>query len=168
MIHWIFDLDNTLYQTDNNNPYKVHDGLYLNYSFLKEDKKLQILLNILKGNKIVMTNSVSTHCNTVLDRLNIKKCFGNVMTRTNMKSIKPDPNTYYQVINNCKIQSKDKCIFFDDMPINLIMAKKFGWITVLITPEPWRYRQSHNNIDFIFPSVHHAIAYLIKKLNGIK
>lgn len=168
MIHWVFDLDNTLYQTDDNNPYKVHDGLYLNYSFLKEDKKLQILLNILKGNKVIMTNSVNQHCNTVLNRLGINKCFNTILTRNSMRNIKPHPQTYYKVINRCNVQSNDKCIFFDDQPINLIMAKKFGWITVLITPEPWKYRHSHNNIDFIFPSVHYAIAYLVKKIYKIK
>ena len=167
MIHWIFDLDNTLYQTEHNNPYRINDGLYLNYSFLKEDKKLKILLNILNGNKIIMTNSISSHCNTVLDKLKIKQCFNHIVTRTDMNSFKPYPKTYFTVINNCKIQSTDKCIFFDDIPINLIMAKKFGWITVLITPDSWKYTKSHNDIDFVFPTVHYAIAFLVTKIHKL-
>lgn len=162
MFYWIFDLDDTLYQV--NIPHRHKDGLYLNYSFIKEDIKLKVLLKVLTGKKIIMTNSVQQHCNTVLKRLGIKNIFDAKFNRNSLKGLKPQPATYIKLIKELKITKDDVCIFFDDTPVNLIMAKRFGWLTVLITPEPWKYHKSHKDIDFIFPTVHSAIVFLIKKI----
>jgi FMN phosphatase YigB (HAD superfamily) len=164
MFYWIFDLDDTLYQINTGYNTHVNNGLYVNYSFLKKDKKLKILLKCLSGNKIIMTNSINHHCKMVLNRMDIESCFDQIFDRTIMKQIKPHPNTYIHLIQKLKITKNDTCIFFDDIPINLIMAKKFGWITVLITPHPWRYYEGHNSIDFVFPRIHNAIAFFIKKI----
>lgn len=161
MFYWIFDLDDTLYQI--NTPQRVKNGLYLNYSFITEDKKLQQLLKYLSGKKIIMTNSVETHCNRVLNKLNIDNCFDDKFHRNNLMSLKPHPFTYTKLIKQMNITKDDTCIFFDDTPVNLIMAKKFGWITILITPNPWRYHEAHNSIDLVFPTIHHAIVFLIQK-----
>jgi pyrimidine 5'-nucleotidase len=168
MFYWIFDLDETLYQMDFNKlKIKVHNGLYVDYSFLKQDKLLNLLLRYLKGNKIIMTNSISDHCQMVLKKINIRDCFDVIFDRNYMKHLKPHPQTYISLIKTLNINKKDTCIFFDDSPINLLMAKKFGWTTVLITPQPWKYKQSHNSIDFIFPNVHSAISFFIKKIYNV-
>jgi len=168
MFHWIFDLDDTLYQIKNEySQHKIHDGLYVDYSFLKEDKKLKILLKCLLGNKIIMTNSIDKHCQMVLNKLNISSCFNETFDRTSMGHMKPHPITYINIIKKLKIHKKDTSIFFDDITVNLIMAKKFGWVTVLITPDPRKYYEGHNSIDFVFPNIHHAIAYFVKKIHKI-
>lgn len=168
MIHWIFDLDETLYQIHNEfSQHTVKDGLYVDYSFLKEDKKLKILIKCLTGKKVVMTNSIMQHCNMVLNKIGIKNSFDNIFDRTIMKSMKPHPKTYVHLIKKLKITKKDICFFFDDSPVNLMMAKKFGWTTILITPYPWRYYEAHNSIDFIFPNIHNAVAYFIKKIYNV-
>ena len=51
------------------------------------------------------------------------------------------------------IDPNDKCVFFDDLPENLISAKSFGWITVLINKKKY----VHNNIDFWFPNIYLAL-----------
>jgi pyrimidine 5'-nucleotidase len=166
MLYWIFDLDDTLYQIKSN--YHVVNNLYVNYSFIKEDKKLKALLNMLTGKKVIMTNSVNQHCQNVINKLKIKDCFHYTFDRNTFNGLlKPNPKTYIKLINDLKMKQNDSCIFFDDSPVNLIMAKKFGWITVLITHFPWKYQNSHPSIDFVFPTVHHAVAFLIKKIHKL-
>ena len=43
------------------------------------------------------------------------------------------------------INSEDKCVFFDDLPENLIAAKSVGWITVLIN----KNKYMDNSIDLV-------------------
>lgn len=162
MLYWIFDLDETLYQS--NPKIGVKEGLYLDYSFLHNDKKLKILLQYLQGHKLIMTNAIQKHCHHVLHRLDIKDCFHHIYHRNLTNALKPHPRPYLQIMKELKINKKDMCIFFDDMPVNLIMAKKFGWTTVLITPNPWRYYEGHHSIDFVFPRVHNAIAFFLSKI----
>jgi FMN phosphatase YigB (HAD superfamily) len=163
MLYWIFDLDGTLYQI--NSKYNVVDDLYVNYSFIKEDKKIKALLNMLKGKKVIMTNSVNQHCQNIINKLKITDCFHHTFDRNTFNGLmKPHPKTYIKLISDLKMKKNDFCVFFDDSPINLIMAKKFGWMTVLITPFPWKYQNSHQGIDLVFPTVHSAVAFLIKKI----
>lgn len=167
MFYWIFDLDDTLYQTDKFQ--RVDNGLYLNYSFIKENKLLKKLLTFLSGKKIIMTNSIKAHCNKVLNKLKLNDSFDNKFHRNNLKNLKPNPYTYIKLMTDLKIKKEDTCIFFDDSPINLIMAKKFGWTTILITPYPWKYYEGHNSIDMVFPSINSALIFLIsKKLDYIQ
>lgn len=168
MYYWIFDLDDTLYQLDTDRlNIKVTNGLYIDYSFLKKDKTLKLLLRCLSGNRVVMTNSITDHCQMVLKKMGIIGCFDEIFDRNYMKQLKPHPQTYISLINKMKINKSDVCIFFDDSPINLLMAKKFGWMTVLITPQPWRFKNGHNSIDLIFPNVHTAVAFFVKKIYNL-
>jgi FMN phosphatase YigB (HAD superfamily) len=163
MLYWIFDLDDTLYQIKSN--YHVVNNLYVNYSFIKEDKKLKVLLNMLTGKKVIMTNSVNQHCQNVIKKLKIKDCFHHTFDRNTFNGfLKPHPKTYIKLMNDLNMKENDLCVFFDDSPINLIMAKKFGWMTILITPFPWKYQNSHPSIDLIFPTVHNAVAFLVKRV----
>ena len=61
-----------------------------------------------------------------------------------------------------KITLNDKCIFFDDLPENLINAKSFNWVAVLIN----KNRYVHESIDFWFPSIHIALNYFISKIQS--
>lgn len=166
MLYWIFDLDDTLYQVKPTNK-TVYNDLYLDYSFLKPDNKLEKLLKHLSGYRIIMTNSVHQHCRMVLDKLNITTCFNDIFDRNIVKQLKPHPITYIFLIKKLKIKKEDVCFFFDDSPVNLIMAKKFGWKTILITPNPWQYYEGHQSIDFVFPNIHSAIIFFIKKMYKI-
>jgi FMN phosphatase YigB (HAD superfamily) len=160
MLYWIFDLDDTLYQI--NIPQRVNNGLYMNYSFIKENKTLKTLLKFLSGKKVIMTNSIQAHCTKVLKKLKLNDgYFDSRFHRDTLMNLKPHPYTYAKLIKDMGIKKEDTCIFFDDTPINLIMAKKFGWTTVLITPHPWKFY--HNSIDMVFPNINNALVFLIKK-----
>lgn len=161
MLYWIFDLDDTLYQIKKKD--KHLPELYKNYSFLKKDSKLKLIIQTLNGTKVIMTNSIQTHCQMILNRLDLMDSFDYIFDRNLTKYIKPQPEVYLKLINKLNITSSDTVIFFDDSPVNLIMAKKFGWITILITPYPWQYQHSHPNINYIFPDIKSALAHLIAK-----
>ena len=57
-------------------------------------------------------------------------CFNAILNRDLLQGLKPDPRVYFKLIQWCRIGNNDKVIFFEDTPVNLLIAKKFGWITV--------------------------------------
>ena len=78
-----------------------------------------------------------------------------------MKDLKPNIPAFKKMMLLSDIKLEDRCIFFDDSLINLIQAKKFGWITVYINPRII----SHQSIDYSFSNIHIALDYFIKLLN---
>ncbi len=159
MITWVFDLDNTLYKMPQG---MMADGLYFDYSILKHDPILVNMINKLSGNKVVFTNAMADHCFKSISKMQMQKSFSKYFHRQ-VSGLKPHPNAYNTVIKFTKTDntnSNNKYIFFDDTPINLIMGKKFGWITVLILngnnplpPNPY--------IDFTFADIKAALHYFV-------
>ncbi len=146
---WIFDLDDTLYNTRN-------------YANIIRDNKLIELISDLDGERIIMTNAHHFHCFDMLDRIGINHLFDYIFDRNNMQGLKPSIKTFITVIKNSRINKTDHCVFFEDNIINLITAKiHFGWTTVLITStgQPSISRKDKTHIDYIFPSIHCAIEY---------
>tara|TARA_B110001469_G_C9611785_1_gene304354 strand:- start:583 stop:1056 length:474 start_codon:yes stop_codon:yes gene_type:complete len=154
MLYWVFDLDQTLYQLKSNNEFC--------YSNLCEDTQLNYLLIMLPSYKIIFTNGTYNHCIKCLDKLCINNNFNSVVSRDMIKTLKPDYNSYLRFMKINNIKNSDKCVFFDDLPENLINAKGFGWITVLIN----KNKYVSNDIDFWFPSIHIALNYFISKINS--
>lgn len=156
MITWVFDLDNTLYKMPNG----IVNGLYFDYSILKHDPILNEMIGKLSGNKVVFTNAMADHCFKSIGKMQLQKLFSGYFYRQ-VSGLKPHPTAYNTVIKYTKTpDANNKYIFFDDTPINLIMAKKFDWVTVLIlngnnplSPNPY--------IDFTFPDIKTALVYFI-------
>ena len=153
MLYWIFDLDQTLYQL----PLNVD----FSYTELYKDNQLNYLLGNLPSSKIIFTNGTYNHGKLCLDKLDIKNNFKNIIARDTIKTLKPEHNSYYRCMMLSGILQTDKCVFFDDLPENLIEAKSFGWITVLIN----RKNYVDNNIDFWFPNIHIALNFFNSKIN---
>lgn len=162
MITWVFDLDNTLYKMPHG---MIADGLYFDYSILKNDMTLTNSINKLPGNKVVFTNAMADHCFKSIGKMQLQKCFSKYFHRQ-VSGLKPHPSSYATVIKHTKPQSpqskdeNNKYIFFDDTPINLIMAKKFGWVTVLILNGNSSL-PANSHIDFTFPDIKTALNYFI-------
>ena len=154
MLYWIFDLDQTLYQLKSNTDFC--------YNNLCEDDQLNYLLIMLPSYKLIFTNGTYNHGIKCLDKLQIKKNFKSVVSRDMIKMLKPDYNSYLRFMKINNIKNSDKCVFFDDLPENLINAKGFGWITVLINNN--KYVSSE--IDFWFPNIHIALNYFTSKINS--
>tara|TARA_B100000029_G_scaffold444816_1_gene464841 strand:- start:96 stop:566 length:471 start_codon:yes stop_codon:yes gene_type:complete len=152
MIHWIFDLDNTLYRFLNQKKPDMRE-IYI-------DKELPKIIRFLPGNKLIFTNANHYHSMNMIHELGMYNCYSAVINRDILKGIKPDPKTYFKVVQWCNIQNNDKVIFFEDTPVNLEMAKKFGWITVLISNQIVKA----NYIDLCCPDVKTAIRIILKKI----
>ena len=149
-MNWVFDLDNTIYNTDN-----------LNYSNISNDNYLKCLLNNLEGEKYIFTNATLGHAEIVLNRLGILDIFDNIIDRTEMKTLKPHRAAFNYFINNTTLNRNRETVFFEDTLENLITAKReFGWITVLILPQTSsisRTSQTSEYIDYIYRDIHTAI-----------
>lgn len=154
MLFWIFDLDNTLYQLPN-------EKMEFSYDILKNDHQLNYLLNSLPCSKIIFTNGTLGHAHTCLNKLRIKQNFINFVARDTINTLKPHPSSYSRCMETSYIKKTDKCVFFDDLPENLIASKNQGWITVLINKRHY----VHEDIDFWFPNIYIALNYFLSKIN---
>ncbi len=144
-MNWVFDLDNTIYNTNN-----------VNYSNISIDNYLQCLLKNLKGTKYIFTNATLGHAQMVLKRLGILDMFDYIIDRNQMDTLKPNREAFNYFIENTNLNRNDKTVFFEDTIDNLIAAKQyFGWITVLISLKTsGRYNQY---IDYIYRDIHTAV-----------
>ena len=153
MLYWIFDLDQTLYQLPCN--------VDFNYKLLKKNDHLKYLLDSLPSTKIIFTNGTYNHAKVCLNKLDIMENFKSIFSRDKILTLKPEHNSYVRCMNLNNITNNDKCVFFDDLPDNLINAKSFGWITVLIN----RNRYIDEQIDFWFPNIYVSLNYFLFKIN---
>lgn len=153
MLYWIFDLDQTLYQLPNN--------VNFNYNLLTEDPQLNYLLVMMPSRKLIFTNGTYNHGLTCLNKLEIINNFTSIVSRDKIKTLKPEYNSYIRCMESNDITNEDKCVFFDDLPENLIAAKSVGWITVLIN----KNKYMDNSIDFWFPNIHLALNFFVSKIN---
>ena len=153
MLYWIFDLDYTLYDLPMERNF--------NYKLLTEDTQLNYLLKMLPFKKYIFTNGTFSHGLLCLDKINIINNFEKIIARDTIKDLKPNFSSFKKFIALTNINAKDKCVFFEDSVNNLIQAKNFGWITVLITKE----NIINENIDFQFPNIHVALNYFLSKIN---
>ena len=152
MLYWIFDLDNTLYHLPLNTE--------LRYELLGKDNQLNYLLTMLPLQKIIFTNGTYGHAKKCLENIGITKHFNKIISRDRINSLKPDYHSYVKLLNICKIKKNDLCVFFDDLPENLITAKELGWTTILIS----KTNYIHSSIDFWFPNIYLAVNFFVSKI----
>ena len=153
MLYWIFDLDQTLYQLPSN--------VDFNYKLLKKDDHLKYLLDKIPSTKIIFTNGTYKHGKICLNKIDIENNFKSIISRDKILTLKPEHDSYLRCMKLNNINNDDKCVFFDDLPDNLINAKSFGWITVLIN----RNKYIDEQIDFWFPNIYVALNYFLSKIN---
>ena len=156
MLYWIFDLDHTLYHLPLNTE--------LRYELLGRDDQLNYLLSMLPLEKIIFTNGTYGHAKKCLANIGITNNFKKIISRDRIMALKPDYQSYIKLLNTCKIKKNDLCVFFDDMPENLIAAKEFGRTTILISKSNY----VHNNIDFWFTNIYLAINFFVSQINKNK
>ena len=161
---FIFDLDNTLVNTDAIKiNYNIQEGgqLFNNpYESIKADIKLQFLLSKINNKKIIFSNATQSHVENVINALGIKRYIGNIVDRTLTRTLKPNLNSYIITMQLAGIRDLKKCIFFDDLVPNLITAKYIGWKTVLIGS-----KYIHPCIDYSFNNIHEALIFFLKNSN---
>ena len=159
MIHYVFDLDDTLI---------IHPkGERLNYNTIIEDNTLQNLLNNCKGECYIYTNATFGHAYTIIKKMNINKYFFKIYSRDTLPYMKPDMRSFITVNNDIKkiYSSEDKIYFFDDLLENCKEAKNHGWITFWIHPNFLSLHQ-YDYIDYSFKNIKDALVYLEKQNNN--
>jgi putative hydrolase of the HAD superfamily len=122
MIYWIFDMDETLYNSNGN----------FSYDKLHKDTELIALINKLNGRKILFTNGAHQHANIVLNKMGLVSSFDLILDRNILGILKPHPLAYIKLIKWCSITKNDTCYFFEDTINNLIIGNSFGWQSILI------------------------------------
>jgi len=145
---FVFDIDDTLviHTKDNHDLYSMNN-----------DNELQKLLKETPHNSMyVYTNGTYSHGYGVLENLKLTKDFDDIFARDTISYMKPLYKSFEYV--NSEIyrykNNKDIIIFFDDLIDNLLMAKRFGWITVWISPN---FNKKPISIDYAFPNIYDAL-----------
>jgi len=107
----------------------VHD---IDVSSLKVNPKLKKILKSLPGKSYIYTNGSKNHAINVMKRLGINNFITNIFDIEDANYIpKPSMTSLKSFTKKFDIISKE-AIFFEDIPKNLINAKKTGFTTVLI------------------------------------
>ena len=152
MINWVFDLDLTLYELN---------GKFFSYENMVKQPKLRENIKKLKGRKILFTNGNLNHSVLSIYKLGLVSVFHKILCRE-LTGLKPSINSYIKAYHYSGMKQDEKTIFFEDTVINLEMAKKFNWITVLIKKNPSDIEMSNNKVDFHFKNVTEALKYFHK------
>lgn len=159
---WVFDLDYTLYGDEMKRYENKSQAKF--YNECRWNPRLNRFLNHLPGRCLLFTNGNDAHADEVIKRMRMKSIFPRRVTRdTYSPLMKPDPQVYAKVIQDYKMPGQH-VIFFEDTPENLTVAKRYGWITVLIHP-----KQSMRNhaCDFHFSDISSALLYFLQQM-GLK
>ena len=155
MIHYIFDLDDTLI---------IHKNTHINYNLISEDHLLTQLLHKCRGPRYIYTNGTGGHALAVLDKMKIKYHFDKIYSRDTIPYMKPDNRSFNDVQNDISYRYpvSKTIFFFDDRLENLKTAFQMGWFTFWIHPN----HSLGNQYDFVtmsFITIKDCLTYLETK-----
>jgi putative hydrolase of the HAD superfamily len=124
-----------LIENHNIDPYEylefVHD-IPLN-QYLESDIRLQETLEKLNYSKWIFTNADVNHAIRVLTHLGVLTHFEGILGVNSLNFInKPDLEAYKKVLRLMQDPAPQNCVFFDDIPKNLVGAKALGIKTILV------------------------------------
>ena len=159
MIHYVFDLDDTLIIHKNYNQHIHH------YNWINKDNELIYYFNRFKGPKYIYTNGTSGHALKALEKLELTDHFDKIYSRDTIDYMKPDQKSIYDVHDDIlKRDTESKVIiFFDDILENLQMAHKMGWYTIWIHPK-YSTQSDYKYINLAFPNIKSALSFLEKRI----
>ena len=107
----------------------------IDFSILKPDLELGAVINALPGRKIVYTNGTIPYARDVLKALQIESVFDAVYGIESAKYCpKPEKRAFDAVFNKDNINTVNGAMFEDDAR-NLVVPKKLGMRTILVTPD---------------------------------
>ena len=152
MINWVFDLDLTLYELK---------GRDFSYENIIIPPNIRENLSKLPGRKVLFTNGNLQHSLACIHLLNLKKVFHKVLCRE-LTGLKPSINSYIKAYHFSGMKQEEKTFFFEDTVVNLEMAKKFNWVTILIKRNPSSYEKNCKRVDYIFPDIVTALKFFLK------
>jgi HAD superfamily hydrolase (TIGR01509 family) len=166
MAKYIYDIDLTLYSNDdyNDNDSDNDDKFYESF---KHKNILRKLLLSNKGTKYLLTNANMEHAEEVLERLNLKDVFEDIISAYDVKKFKPSSDIYHVAQSEFGIKDTDKVFYFEDLKENLKGSKKvYNWSTVLINPKSDVSNESY--IDYTFKTIEDAMLFFNNKEKNLK
>ena len=154
MIHFIFDLDDTLI---------IHKGP-VNYDMIYEDQLLTKLLGKCKGSCYIYTNGTGSHAISILESMNIIDKFEKIYSRDTIPVMKPDYRSFNDVHTDLSYRDPGQKVifFFDDQLENLEAAAKIGWVTFWIHPH-YETGYKFTFVTMSFPNIKDCLTYLETK-----
>ncbi|MBE7474575.1 MAG: pyrimidine 5'-nucleotidase [Anaerolineae bacterium] len=100
--------------------------------FLGASPPLNQMLYDIPLRKIIFTNADHLHAERVLNILQVRPHFEQIIDITNLNyKNKPDPLAYQYVLDTLGVPG-ERCIMVEDSPRNLLPAKDMGMTTVLV------------------------------------
>jgi putative hydrolase of the HAD superfamily len=135
----------------------VHDVPVEDY--LKPDEPLRQILKAIPQPKWILTNSDKPHAVRVLDALNLRDQFEDILDITVMQyENKPNPGVFHKALVYAGNARADHSLFVDDIPHNVAQAKALGWLTVLVGDKP-----NSGSADFLIPDIY-ALGQALEKI----
>lgn len=124
----------------------------IDMSMLKENKKADMLLEKLKGNKYIFTDSIEKHVIDTLHCLGIKtEHFKDIFASTHSGYIfKPDVKAYHVMLDKFQINPNETVMVEDDAK-NLKTAKELGMQTIWISDKEENYPFCDYKFNDIIP-----------------
>lgn len=131
---------------------------------IEYDLKLRTLLMKLNYPKYIITNATRIHSVLSLRNLGIIDLFlGGIDANSIPRShLKPNILPYLEAFKLSNGNSKNICVFFDNLEENHIQPKKLGWITVFIGRELFPSQKPHY-IDYSFKNIYDGLSFFIKQ-----
>lgn len=109
----------------------VHDVPLENY--LQPDLELQTMMSQIRQQKIVFTNSNTSHAKRVLEILGIESYIETIIDIVALDFInKPKPQAYSRALEITNTNDPNICLFLDDRIDNLLPAATLGMKTALV------------------------------------
>ena len=155
MIHFVFDLDDTL----------IYHKNEVNYDYIYENKELTYYLESLMYPKHILTNGTREHASIVLQKMKLKSNFTSIHAREDTHPYpKPYPSCYKHIVRDIIYDksSTNIILFFDDLLINLEEAHNQNWITIWIHPNS-HLSSKYDFVDYAFPDIITALIHFNKK-----
>lgn len=107
---------------------QIHDIKCAEYhAFLDQARINQPLIDILKGlkkeyNLAVVTTASKNNCDEILEYFKVKDLFDLIVTKEDVKKVKPDPEGFEYAINHFGVPKSD-CIIFEDSAVGMLAAE---------------------------------------------
>jgi putative hydrolase of the HAD superfamily len=110
----------------------VHD-LHMQ-DYLRPAPELRSLLLSLPQKRWIFTNADIDHARRVISGLGLEGCFDGVVDLKAMDFLcKPEPAAFQRALQIAGNPDPKQCILMDDVPTNLVTARRLGFATVLVS-----------------------------------
>ena len=99
----------------------------------------------------IASSSPKNQIDIVISKFGIKKYFHAVISRDDVKKLKPHPDIYLKAVKNLK-ENSSECIALEDSESGVLAAKNAG-VYVIAVPNKYTKHQDFSQADMIIDSL---------------